>query len=213
MPRRIRRDVSEGFGRRLATMRKQAGITQTALAAEIGVSQRMMNYYEGPTAHPPAALLPAIARALGVSVDALLGTETAKRKAKAVDTRMQRRLQQIANLSPEERREILQFVDAFIGRGQLNARWRAAPRSGYASMTTVQINLPDELARDAQAAGLLTPEALEQMLREQLRKRAGEQLRGLWARRPTEQLTPETEQEIVAEVRAVRAERRKRGAS
>jgi hypothetical protein len=80
-------------------------------------------------------------------------------------------------------------------------------------MTTVQINLPDELARDAQAAGLLTPEALEQMLREQLRKRAGEELRAMWARRPAEELTPETEQEIVAEVRAVRAERRKRGAS
>ena len=27
-------------------------------------------------------------------------------------------------------------------------------------MTTVQIQLPDELAQDAQAAGLLTPEAI-----------------------------------------------------
>jgi transcriptional regulator with XRE-family HTH domain len=33
-------------------LRKQAGITQTALAQEIGVSQRMMAYYEGPTAFP-----------------------------------------------------------------------------------------------------------------------------------------------------------------
>jgi hypothetical protein len=80
-------------------------------------------------------------------------------------------------------------------------------------MTTVQINLPDELARDAQAAGLLTPEALEQMLREQLRRRAGVELRAQWARTPAEELTPQIEQEIVADVRAVRAERRKRGAS
>ena len=79
-------------------------------------------------------------------------------------------------------------------------------------MTTVQINLPDELARDAQAAGLLTPAALEQMLREQLRRRAGEELRAMWAKMPAEELTPEIEQEIVAEVRAVRAERRQRGA-
>jgi hypothetical protein len=80
-------------------------------------------------------------------------------------------------------------------------------------MTTVQINLPDELARDAQAAGLLTPEALEQILREQLRKRAGEELRAMWKRMPAEELTPEIEQEIVEEVRAVRAERRKRTTS
>jgi hypothetical protein len=80
-------------------------------------------------------------------------------------------------------------------------------------MTTVQINLPDELVRDAQAAGLLTTEAIEQMLREQLRRRAGEELRALWARMPPEELTPQIEQEIVEEVRAVRAERRKRAAS
>lgn len=78
-------------------------------------------------------------------------------------------------------------------------------------MTTVQIDLPDELARDAQAAGLLTPEAFEQMLREQLRKRAGEELMAMWARQPAEELTPEIEQEIVAEVRAVRAQRHQRG--
>jgi predicted trehalose synthase len=59
---------------------------------------------------------------LDISVEALLGTETAKRRTKAVDTRMQRRLQQIANLPPEERRQILQLVDAFIERGQLKRR-------------------------------------------------------------------------------------------
>ena len=122
MPRRIRREPANDFGARLAALRKQAGITQTALAAEIRVSQRMMAYYEGPSANPPANLLPAMASALGVSVEALLGTETAKRKTKAVDTRMQRRLQQIASLPPEERRQILQLVDAFIERGQLKKK-------------------------------------------------------------------------------------------
>jgi transcriptional regulator with XRE-family HTH domain len=122
MPKRIKQDAVNGFGLRLAALRKQAGITQTAFAQEIGVSQRMMAYYEGPTAFAPANQLPALAKALGVSVEALLGTETAKRKAKAVDTRMQRRLQQIASLPPDERRQIMQLVDAFIERGQLKRR-------------------------------------------------------------------------------------------
>ena len=80
-------------------------------------------------------------------------------------------------------------------------------------MTTVQITLPDSLAHDAQAAGLLTPERMEAILREQLRRRAGETLHALWQRLPKDALTPEIEQEIVDEVRAVRTEQRRRSAS
>ena len=80
-------------------------------------------------------------------------------------------------------------------------------------MTTVQISLPDELAQNAQAAGLLTPEAVEAMFRERLKKQAGETLRAIWERMPQEELTPEIEQMIVDEVRAVRAEKRKKNAS
>jgi transcriptional regulator with XRE-family HTH domain len=130
MPKRIKHGAVNGFGTRLAALRKQAGITQTALAQKIGVSQRMMAYYEGPTAFPPAIQLPAMAKALGISVEALLGTETAKRKTKAVDTRMQRRLQQIASLPPDERRQIMQLVDAFIERDQLKRRSSSLTTSG-----------------------------------------------------------------------------------
>jgi hypothetical protein len=37
-------------------------------------------------------------------------------------------------------------------------------------MTTVQITLPDQLAQEAQRAGLLSPEFLEQWLRKQLKE-------------------------------------------
>lgn len=80
-------------------------------------------------------------------------------------------------------------------------------------MTTVQIQLPDELAQDAQAAGLLAPEVMAAMLREQLRKQAGQDLRAMWERMPQEELTPEIERMIVDEVREVRAEKRKRNAT
>jgi transcriptional regulator with XRE-family HTH domain len=122
MPKKLNAEAAAGFGTRLARLRKTAGISQNALAAEIGISQRMMAYYESPAAHPPANLLPAIAGALGVSIEALLGIETAKRKTKAVDTRMQRRLQQLEKLDPAERRQLLQVIDAFIERGQLKRK-------------------------------------------------------------------------------------------
>ncbi|MFT7723876.1 MAG: hypothetical protein QM788_13775 [Roseateles sp.] len=80
-------------------------------------------------------------------------------------------------------------------------------------MTTVQITLPDELAQKAASAGLLSADAMEAMLREQLRRRAGDALQALWQRLPADELTPEIEQEIVEEVRQVRAQARLRGAS
>jgi len=82
-------------------------------------------------------------------------------------------------------------------------------------MTTLKLtlNLPDDLAQKAQHAGLLTPQALESMLREQLRKLSGETLRALWARQPNEELTPDVEQEIAADVRAARADLRKKAAN
>ncbi len=80
-------------------------------------------------------------------------------------------------------------------------------------MTTVQINLPDELAQKAASAGLLSAEAMEAMLREQLRRRAGETLQAMWQRGPREELTPEIEQEIVKQVRKLRADARLHGAS
>ena len=122
MGKRIKREASIGFGERLAMLRKTAGITQTAMAEELGISQRMMAYYEGQTAHAPGDLLPHMAKTLGVSVDALLGTETLKRRAKATDTRMQRRLLEIEKLDVSDRRQIIQVIDAFIERGQLKRK-------------------------------------------------------------------------------------------
>jgi hypothetical protein len=80
-------------------------------------------------------------------------------------------------------------------------------------MTTTRVILPDELAQKAASAGLLSAEAMEAMLREQLRRRASEDLQAMWQRGSQDELTPEIEQEIVEEVRRIRAERRLRGAS
>jgi hypothetical protein len=43
-------------------------------------------------------------------------------------------------------------------------------------MINVQIPLPDELARDAQAAGLLTPRALANLIRDGIKRKAAQQI-------------------------------------
>jgi hypothetical protein len=76
-------------------------------------------------------------------------------------------------------------------------------------MTTIEITLSDALAQAAKAAGLLSPDAIEAMLQAQLRRQAGERLNDIWQHLPNDPLTPELEQEIMDEVRKVRAERRR----
>jgi hypothetical protein len=81
-------------------------------------------------------------------------------------------------------------------------------------MTTVTINLPDELAQEAQRAGLLSQELLARWLREQLKVQRAEALiqaaDRMSAVNQTEVLSPEA---VAEEIAIMRAERRARRAS
>jgi hypothetical protein len=77
-------------------------------------------------------------------------------------------------------------------------------------MATIQVTLPDDLAKKATEAGLLSADAIQEMLREQLLRRAGETLREIRSRVPREEMTVEIEEEIVEAVQAYRVERRAR---
>jgi len=106
------------FGKRLAALRKKRGYTQTELAHELGVTQRMVSYYEGHSEYPPASLLPRMAGLLNVTADELLGLKPLKAKRQP-DSRLLRRLQQIEKLSTAKRRQIIQVIDTFIENEQL----------------------------------------------------------------------------------------------
>jgi hypothetical protein len=77
-------------------------------------------------------------------------------------------------------------------------------------MTTLhlQLTLPEGLAKEAEAKGLLKPEALERLLREELRRRQAEQLFEQADRLGAVGLPPLTEVEVEAEIQAARQERR-----
>jgi len=77
-------------------------------------------------------------------------------------------------------------------------------------MTELTVKLPDELAEKIQAAGLLDEAALEQVFREALRKRAIGELFTALDEIQALKLPPMTEDEVQAEIDAMRAERRAR---
>lgn len=78
-------------------------------------------------------------------------------------------------------------------------------------MTTIQIELPDATAQAARAAGLLTPQALDRLLNDALaRKQAADALLSVADRVAAADIEPMSMEEINAEVKAARAERRQR---
>ena len=75
-------------------------------------------------------------------------------------------------------------------------------------MTTIQIELPDATAQAARKAGLLTPQAMERLLTDALkRQQAADSLLSIADRVAAAGVEPMSMEEINAEVKAARAER------
>ena len=77
-------------------------------------------------------------------------------------------------------------------------------------MTTVQITLPDDLAQRAKDVGLLSNEAIQKLLEDAVRREAGRQLLAIAEQLHSANIPPMTDEEIQAEVDAVRQARRER---
>ena len=77
-------------------------------------------------------------------------------------------------------------------------------------MTTLEITLPDDLARDAAKAGLLAPEVYADWLRAQLKKQAVDRLFESMARMDAidDGQPPMSPEDVAEEIRIMRAERR-----
>jgi len=103
-----------GFGARLAALRQRRGLSQTELGTAVGVSKRVVVYYEADGAQPPGALLVDLARTLRVSTDTLLGVTPLPTTPSPKTARLLKRLQPIAELPPADQRAILKLVTALL---------------------------------------------------------------------------------------------------
>jgi len=72
----------------------------------------------------------------------------------------------------------------------------------------ITITLPDDIAQAAEERGLLTPDALEQLIRAEVGRREHQRLRAMMDDLASLDEPPLTNEELNAEIRAARAERR-----
>ena len=77
-------------------------------------------------------------------------------------------------------------------------------------MTKIEIELPDETAESAREAGLLTPQSLDRLLMDAIRRqRAADRVLTLAERAAVAGIEPLSAAEIESEIEAARAERQR----
>ena len=101
------------LGTRVAELRKAQNFTQQQLAELLGLSQQMIASYEVGHRRVPISVLPALATALAVSIDRLLGTGASGAK-RAPTPKLHQRIAQISQLPLAQQRFVTQMLDTVI---------------------------------------------------------------------------------------------------
>ena len=106
----------KALGARIAALRKERGLSQQALADELGVAQQTLAHYEVGRARPPVSLLPQFSRIFAVSADALLGGESKRAAKRGPAPKLQQHLERISQLPKTKQRFVMQMLDAVLAQ-------------------------------------------------------------------------------------------------
>jgi len=107
------------FGERLKHFRVAKGWTQTDLGEHVGITQRVVAYYETEGGTPDPDLLIKFADALNVSTDVLLGRRRARQQTsgpRPKNLRLLRQFEQLEQLPPEDRKTVMKMIDTLAER-------------------------------------------------------------------------------------------------
>ena len=76
------------IGEKIAELRRDAGLTQEALASKLVISPQAVSKWERGVANPDLELIPEIARLFGISTDELLGLSSPKARENELESRV-----------------------------------------------------------------------------------------------------------------------------
>jgi len=105
------------FGKRLFTIRRSRGISQKELGEKVGLSLRMISYYERDKNGPPVAMLKKIAAALNVSASYLLGESPLKSTVKdEIAPGLKKPFELLQGLPKKQQRTAISMIDALAAK-------------------------------------------------------------------------------------------------
>jgi transcriptional regulator with XRE-family HTH domain len=104
------------LGARIAELRKTHGLTQVQLAESLKLTQQMIASYEIGRRRVPASLLPDLAHALAVSVEALIGQKEAAPGKRGPAPKLQQQMERIQRLPKAKQRFVMEMIDTVLAQ-------------------------------------------------------------------------------------------------
>lgn len=105
----------KAMGGRIAEFRKASSITQVQLAETMDVSQQTVASWEVGRRGVPVSMVPALARALGLTVETLIG-ETPQPGKRGPTPKLQQQLQRLSALPKPKQRAVMQVLEAMLAQ-------------------------------------------------------------------------------------------------
>jgi len=105
------------LGKRIATLRKEMGMTQIQLAEMLNISQQHMASFEAGRRKVSSSDIPVLAQLFGLSTDELLGIQD-KPSKRGPTSKIQRQVEQIALLPKGKQKFISEMLEALIKQQQ-----------------------------------------------------------------------------------------------
>jgi transcriptional regulator with XRE-family HTH domain len=105
----------KAMGTRIAALRKDSAITQAQLAEMMEVSQQTVASWEVGRRGVPVSLVPTLARALGSSVEALVGEKPASVK-RGPAPKLQQQMERISGLPRTQQQFVMRMLDTVLAQ-------------------------------------------------------------------------------------------------
>ncbi len=105
----------KALGARIAELRKSADMTQQQLADLLGLSQQHVASYEVGRRRVAVSMLPLLAKALGTSIEELIGEEPKPGK-RGRTPKLEQQIERIGQLPKTQQRFVMQVIDSVLAQ-------------------------------------------------------------------------------------------------
>jgi transcriptional regulator with XRE-family HTH domain len=112
------REFFVALGARIERFRKARDITQAQLADTLGLTQQTFQSYESGRRRIPVSAMPAVARALSVSLEDLFGASDRAPSKRGPAPKWQKQIEAISKLPKAKQQFVSQMLDTVLAQAQ-----------------------------------------------------------------------------------------------
>jgi transcriptional regulator with XRE-family HTH domain len=104
------------LGSRIAQLRKDAGLSQQAVADALDIAQQTYANYEVARARPAVSMLPTLAQLFGISVDELLGLHKSGVARRGPTPLLQKQIERLSQLPKAQQKVVLKMLEGVLSQ-------------------------------------------------------------------------------------------------